>query len=38
MLACVPHLGYGCQENDMRKIMLFAPEKPVAGAYFLPAA
>jgi tRNA(Ile)-lysidine synthase len=37
-LAFVPHLGYGCQENDMRAIMLFAPEKPVAGACFLPQA
>jgi tRNA(Ile)-lysidine synthase len=38
LLASIPHLGYGCQENDMGKIMLFAPDRPVAGACFLPQA
>lgn len=37
VLAAVPHLGYGCLENDRRMIALFSPARPAAGANFVPA-
>jgi tRNA(Ile)-lysidine synthase len=36
-LASVPHLGYGCQENDWGVTMLFSPARQAAGAAFVPA-
>jgi tRNA(Ile)-lysidine synthase len=37
-LAFVPHLGYSCQENEMRFNVLFSPPIQAAGAAFVPAA
>jgi len=37
-LAFVPHLGYSCQENEMRLNVLFSPPIQAAGAAFVPAA
>jgi tRNA(Ile)-lysidine synthase len=36
-LASVPHLGYGCRENDGRITLLFSPGRQAAGAGFVPA-
>ena len=36
-LASVPHLGYGCRENDGRITMVFSPGGPAGGATFVPA-
>lgn len=38
VLAVVPHLGYGCLENDRRMIALFSPARPAAGANFVRAS
>jgi tRNA(Ile)-lysidine synthase len=37
VLAAVPHLGYSCQQHDVRVRMLFVPKRPAAGPGFVPA-
>jgi len=37
-LASVPHLGYGCEEDEVRVTMLFGPGHPAAGPCFVPIA